>query len=178
MTNKPLIAGQITENALSANIGTPRHLHEQAKSAWCGFDVWVDAGLVDLLEALWEHGYDTQASCQGGSACGAQSLAGTAEASMFGRDLSDAMIVFATYGHAAAFLSETIAMLGYPDGYHNRLYCREMALMAATPIPDPGISGPDRWNGPLRGTVRWVYDLTGQITQAWQDYEPDTPQSS
>jgi hypothetical protein len=97
----------------------------------------VDEGLVDLLEAIWLAGIDTQFSCQGGP------------------DENDwphtGYILFPTINNAVRFLETTAGRTDHEDYGH--------LALGVVPTRSPG--------GPVRAKVQWPHELTLILTAAW-----------
>lgn len=138
---------------------TPNYAHRQVQASRAR----VDEKMAPLLELLWARGYDTQFSCQGGLKAGHHSIAGgIASRSMFGSELSDADIIFATYEDGARFLKETTTLLGWPTGFYSRLWFELMALRALPPLRS--MAGE---SDGVRANVLFRHDLIDLIVEAF-----------
>lgn len=134
----------------------PRLDHRQVVAS----RAFVDEGIADLLEAVWDYGLETDISCQGGQV---DSL----NRSMFtGDGCSDAWIIFGDIADGIHFLMHSMELL--EDQVHNydRVgqelpWAGSVALQIFTPFEDGDFSSP--W----RGRVVWDHRLTGVLTQVW-----------
>lgn len=113
----------------------------------------VDEGLAPLLELLWEQGYSTDWSCQGGRVPYDRSAAshqgGIAQESLFESTLSDAHIIFTRFDDGVRFLKDIVSKSGA-----DHVWCHNMVLQ-------PWYDG----NG---ANVTWRYDLTPSLTKIFQ----------
>lgn len=139
---------------------TPANLHPQVQVDYHGRAIRVDEGIAELLQMVWRAGIKTSYSCQGGSEPGEISVAGVAGASMFGRDASDADIVFPTFEDGVDFLHETVLLLGPPTDFFSPLHYDDIVLKALPPLPNATT---------MRAKASWAHDLTPVITGAWRD---------
>lgn len=145
------------------------HKQVTVKTPW-GEVTAVDEGLVTLLKALWDKGYFTQYSCQGGLAPGTESEAGgQAQPSQFTIPMffggtahpSDAHIIFTHYENAASFMEESVRRLSKPaDEVEFEDDCPEFLMSMQACRPLDGDTG-------MRGDVWWYHELTPRLIEVW-----------
>lgn len=147
----------------------PRHHHVQVEASRAR----VDQGMAPLLELLWETGYDTQFSCEGGVEPGLESRAGGCAQPTVFRDafytkdhgwtgdvlgLSDAMIIFTKVQDGVAFLRNSCVKMGWPKSYDDPLWSDMMLMQVISPLK--GSTEP-------RAVVYYASHLTKKLIEVW-----------
>ncbi len=108
--------------------------------------VWVDKNIAPLLKMLWDRGFDTQFSCQGG----AQEYRGGVVRNQ------DAYILFTDFNDAVEFMRTTAEKIGFDDFHiHGSRYRVTLCT-----------------NG--RGSVRFGPDMLAPTIKVWEEIISDS----
>lgn len=127
-------------------------LHRQI----CVRGVEVDAGMSDLLTALWDLGFETQFSCEG--------KPGDSTVAFDHRSPDRSYVLFSKLEDAFAFVQGSIHLLGHCGFYEGGMNLKPLDPIGRT--------------GTARGSVSFSPNLLGELSDRWRSMAEQATQTA